>query len=134
MNVGYKFHLFCVTIIAETKWRCIMLRTELNMYNRELEGVKAEIKTAPPGRLIRRKAVYTHLINNKETGITNNKDIIQKLCRKKYLMIREKQLNKNISVISKASTKIDDSEADEIIESLSAPYSGLPKAYFCTSF
>jgi len=106
------------------------LNTKLKNYKKELGAIKSELQSLPHGRLVRRGTVYTHLTDDKEVGITHNEDLIRRLYRKKYLLSREKQLDRNISIISKSKAKIDHSTADELIDSFSTTYKALPKDYF----
>ena len=106
------------------------MNIKLKNYKKELDAITAELQSAPSGRLVRRGTVYTHFTDGKEVGISYDEDLTRKLCRKIYLLTRNKQLDKNISIISKSASKIDHSTPDEILDSLTAAYQMLPRAYF----
>jgi len=106
------------------------IRSQLDKYNKELKDVYKELETLPPGRLVKKGKFYSHRIDNKEIGITNNPALIQKLARKKYLLARKKQLLNNIKALGHPATKHDSRLSAEIIATFSATYQGLPPSYF----
>ena len=99
-------------------------------YRKELKAIVKELKTLPPGYLTKRGTSYGHSVNGKEVGITKNRELIRKLCRKSYLLARKKLLTKNISIVSKPISKLDITTRKETIRSLSNSYQGLPMSYF----
>ena len=106
-----------------------MNRIEQN-YKKRLSSINAEVQALPAGSLIIRGKRYSHVVNEKETGITKNDGLIQKLCRKKFLQVLKKRMDKNISIISKANSKLANITPKEIIRALPAPFQTLPDDYF----
>jgi len=104
----------------------------LEFYNckRELKGVIAELLILPDGFLVKKRAFYYHWINGKEYGITKNPDIIAKLCRKRDLLIRKRQLEKTISFLSHPMSKLEAFKREEATRKLPRAYQGLPNFYF----
>lgn len=103
---------------------------KLNNCKKELEAVNEELKALPAGSLVKRRSFYSHAANEKEIGITGNTELIRKLGRKKYLLIRQKQLSNNISVLSRAVNKFDNTTQEKIIDSFPETYQQLPDTYF----
>jgi len=103
---------------------------KLNNYTEELEEISTELQTLPAGRLAKRGAFYYHVTNEKAIGITRNKGLIRALCRKKYLLIRKKQIDSNISIIPRDMSKFDEATPSEIIRALPPTYKELPIEYF----
>jgi len=103
---------------------------ELENYRKELKEVNEELQKLPAGCLIKRGALYTHHINGKEIGITKNNVLIRTLCRKRYLIARQKQLNHNIFITSRCVNKVDDATPEDTIRSFSASYQEVPHSYF----
>ena len=108
----------------------IKIVTYFNYYKERLDSFSEEFKKLPTGHLVKRKNLYWHVINKKEVGITKNADLIQKLCRKKYIMTSKRKLKKNISILSYPISKLDIATREEIIRSLPKSYQGVPKSYF----
>ena len=98
----------------------------LEMLQNELKSINEELQTLPAGRLVRKGKSYYHAINRKEVGITKDKKLIKKLCRKKYLLNREEQLAHNISVTS----QYINTPPTEMIRSLSPTYQGISVKYY----
>lgn len=96
----------------------------------ELESVDQELKQMPKGHLAKRRAFYCHVAGEKAIGITKNKDLIRRLCRKKYLLTRKKQLENNLSIVSQVVERFDVATPKETIESFSKSYQGLTESYF----
>ena len=103
---------------------------KLTNYKKELEAINEELTTLPEGYLLKRKKFYWQVINGKEIGITKSPKIIQQLCRKKYLLVRQKQLTHNFSTPLNQLNKLDNRTPSEIIQEFSKAYQGLPKKYF----
>lgn len=103
---------------------------KLNNYNKELVAINEERQKLPKGRLVKKANRYYHAIDRKEIGITKNPELIRLLCRQKYLLAREKQLNNNIPIISRNISKLDHSTVQELILSLPSAYQNLPNPYF----
>lgn len=97
-------------------------------YKKILSSVDAELLTLPAGRLVIRGTRYYHLVNGKEIGITRNTKLIRLLCRKKYLLVLKKLLEKNTS--SKSINKLVSIMPEEIIRSLPTSYQMMPISYF----
>lgn len=94
----------------------------------EQQKIIEELKKLPPGQLIKRKSFYYHYITREEQiGITKNPELIRKLARKKYLLVRKAQLESNFS---KPLCKFDYSTSKDIIASLPNAYKDLPESYF----
>jgi len=102
----------------------------LTKMKNELSAVEKELKQLPEGRMVKRKSLYSHIINKKSIGITKNKDLIRNLSRKKYLVEYKKQLSNNISHLSKSVEKFDTRTPAAIIESFTQSYQDLPADYF----
>ena len=92
----------------------------------ELKNIDIELATLPPGRLNKRKDAYYHAIDGQEYGITGEYERIAQLGRKKLVLLRRKQLEKNHTLLS----KIDCSSPQELIGSLTLLYQGLDKECF----
>ena len=99
----------------------------LNKIKSEIEALSTELETLPKGHLNKRGEFYSHTINNKDTGITKNKELIQLLCRKKYILARIKQLQKNLSG---SIIEFDDTLPRDMIKSFSKTYLDVPISYF----
>ena len=102
----------------------------LKKYKMELLAVNDELSRLPNGNLIRKGSRYYHSLEGKEIGITKDKPLIQKLCRKRYLLMLKKDLDRNILSISRLSEKIIKQSHEDRIKKLPNAYSGLPKTYF----
>jgi len=102
----------------------------LDSCTKELDAVTAELQTLPPGRLVKRGTFYNHVVNRKEVGITGHATLIRQLCRKSYLLARKKLLDRNISIMSLPTTKLNSATPKETISSLPNTYQGLPDSYF----
>jgi len=107
---------------------------ELNKYNKELEAIGKELQTLPAGYLVKRGSFYSHAINTKETGITKNPKRIHTLCRKRYLLARQAQIEKNVAILSQAVSKLTGAAQKELFKTFPNAYQGLPdSAFFHTS-
>ena len=103
---------------------------DLKKYKAELLAVDAELAKLPRGGLTRKGTRYYHFIDGKELGITNDKQLIKELCRKRCLLLLKKDLVKNISFVSRPSEKVIRQSHEERLGKLPKAYDGLPKAYF----
>ena len=99
---------------------------KITMLDHMKELAEINEEKVPDGILNKRRNFFYHAIDGKEVGITRNPDLISELCRKKYLLIRKKQLENNLRHFN----KLDVSTPEEIIRSLPSAYQGLPKSYF----
>jgi len=106
------------------------MKRKLKKLKNKLEKVNKELQKLPEGRLKRKGIHYYHVIGKKEFGITNDKKLIRKLCRKKHLLNCKKQLEHNIPIIARHFNKFDDTTEEEMIDALSNTYQGLPRFYF----
>jgi len=104
------------------------MQIRLNKYQEELTEINHELEALPEGHLVKKKGFYSHYLGKKNiVGITKNPELIRKLCRKKYLLARRKQLLTNFSLpIVRAVFE----PAEAIIQSLPALYQDLPRANF----
>ena len=107
-----------------------ILITKLEDYQKESEEINEELQALPDGRLVRRGIYLSQMIDEKSIGISKNKELIRKLCRKKFISARKKKLKNNISVISPCVSKLDDLTPSEVIRSLPPTYHGMPISYF----
>jgi len=105
----------------------------LEYCKKKLAKIIKELQKLPDGRLKRRMDTYYHVTGKKEIGITKNLGLIRQLCRKKHLLNCKKQLEKNISIISRHFNKIDETTEKEMIRALPSTYQGLPAFYFLYS-
>lgn len=99
----------------------------LKKLQNELEAVNKELKTLPEGRLNKKGNFYYHLINESEIGITKKPELINMLCRKRFLLARKKQLVNNIN---QPMYKFDDTSSVEVIDTLPRLFQELPNNYF----
>jgi len=106
------------------------IMNQLNNYQKELKAITKELETLPDGYLVKRKTIYSHRVGKKEIGITKKPETIRMLCRKKYLLVRKKQLENNISLLSTAHETINLEKPKELIEKLPQAYQNLPMDYF----
>ncbi|MCL2558928.1 MAG: hypothetical protein FWE07_00455 [Turicibacter sp.] len=103
------------------------IKINSNKMQNELAGLVTELKSLPEGTLNRRGKYYSHSVGGKDVGITHNKALIRKLCRKKYILARIKQLQHNLSSpISEFDTRL----PQALIKTFSKTYQELPIAYF----
>lgn len=119
----------CYNIRISKKWGVYMnnINKILKIYQNELVNINDELKKMPTGRLVRRNNAFYHWQPDTEIGITRNKALVRRLCRKKYLQLRKKQIEANLKVsINKLNTKT----AHELIDKLSSPYKFVPRNYF----
>ena len=103
---------------------------ESKEYKKRALDINAELLTLPEGRLVIRGARYSHVVDEKEIGITKDIELIGQLSRKKYLLAHKKLLDENISIISEANSRLANITHEEIIRTLPASYLALPDAYF----
>lgn len=103
------------------------LITSVEKYQNELKEIDEELLALPEGRLAKLGKYYYQATKDKRIGITKNPKLIRKLCRKRYLIVRQKQIN---TVLSHAFNKLADVTPIEIISSFSRTYQELPRSYF----
>ena len=99
----------------------------LNKIKIEIEALSAELINMPKGYLNRKGKYYYQTINRKDIGITRNKPLIQLLCRKKYILARIEQLQRNLS---EPIALFDDTSPKDIIKTFSKTYHDVPISYF----
>ena len=104
------------------------LSTLLTSYQKELAEINAELSTLPEGYLVKRKTAYYHAANHKQVGITKNKELLQQLCRKKYLIARKAQLENNMA--ASLPTDLDNRTPHQLIVDLPKAYQLVPISYF----
>lgn len=92
--------------------------------------MEKELQESPAGQLHTNGTSYKQRIKKKDVGIAHNEALIQKLCRKKFVTARIKQLKHNISILSTSLDDFDFTTPQELIENFPVAYQGLPKAYF----
>jgi len=103
---------------------------KLKDYKRELKAIDAELLTLPEGSLIKRGKFYSHLINQKRTGITKNKKLKRDLSRREYLLFRKKELSQIIPTLEGVHDKIHQVTDKEVINSFTGAYSEMPDDYY----
>jgi len=103
------------------------IKNALKKYKQELDRINKELKTLPPGHLGEKRSYYYHINKEKHVGITRKPKIIRQLARKKYLLARKAQLERNLS---KPLNEFNLSTPTEIIASLPDIYKTLPESYF----
>ena len=102
----------------------------LQNYQNELQKINDELEEMPVGRLTKRKTAFYQWHEGKEVGITKNSALIKKLCRKKYLLVRKKQIEFNLkSPIENWDLRL----VRELITNFPAAYQGVPPNYFYDS-
>ena len=119
------------------------LTLNLEKYRIELIEINKELQTLPDGILIKRRTSYLHAIKGKEIGISTNDQLIRQLCRKKYLLMRQKQLTHNTAILLKFLNEVqsgslespllatlDTTKPRELLKSLPKSYRELPEDYF----
>ena len=104
--------------------------TQMNHYRKELEAIEKELESLPDGYLVKRGMAYTQRVETKEIGITKKPEIIQMLCRKRYLLARKNQLENNLSFLNSAPEVMDLDKPEMLIAKLPQAYQNLPAKYF----
>jgi len=105
------------------------MKTALDSQLKELESIKQELETLPEGYLARQRSTfYFHVIKEKQMGITKNVPLIQQLCRKRYLLVRQIQLEANINATSPSD--LDSRTPMQLVASLPKAYQTVPIHYF----
>ena len=103
------------------------LTTLVSNYQNELVVIDRELKELPAGNLLKRQTAFYHRSGELQVGITKNPELIKKLCRKKYLSERKKQIEKNLkSPIIKLNAK----SIHELIDEFPSVYQAVPRNYF----
>lgn len=88
--------------------------------------MEKELKDLPDGQLHTNGTSYKQRIKKKDIGITKDESLIRKLCRKKFIIARIKQLK----ILSSTLDEFDFTTPQEMIEKFPVAYQGLPQAYF----
>jgi len=105
------------------------MKTALDSWLKELESIKQELESLPIGHLVKKKSTtYYHGFKDQQVGITKNVPLIQQLCRKRYLLIRQIQLETNINATSPSN--LDSRTPMQLIASLPKAYQTVPIHYF----
>jgi len=107
-----------------------MVRKLVNMYYKKLGEVTKELESIPTGRLIKRGSFFSQVIDGKKIGVTKNEKRLRQLCRRKYLLFREKVLKKNISILESALASVHEVTDENVIGSFTGAYSEMPIEYF----
>lgn len=107
-----------------------MLMQNEKAIQEELKNIQKELEQLPSGRLVKKRNFYAHVIDGKEIGITHNHMLIQQLCRRKYLLVRKKQLNHNLTQTMRHVGKIDMATPKEVIKNFAPSYQDHPSYYF----
>lgn len=97
-------------------------------WENELIEIQKELDTLPEGYLARKKTSYYHVVGKAQRGITKNIQLIQGLCRKKFLFVRRIQLETNLTTTT--SEGVDTRSPQELIASLPKAYQTVPIHYF----
>ncbi len=96
----------------------------------QLHTIQNELNQIGPSRLVCRKQnghiFFTEYNNKKERGITRNKERIQLLARKEYLLAYSKILNTNINALLGFYTKYIDVTPEDIVKSIQKTHPNLP--------
>ena len=101
----------------------------INLYKikSEIGDMSVELKTSPKGHLNKRGKYYYHFIGREGSGVSKNKVLIKLLCRKKYILARLEQLERNLSC---AIVDFDHTLPKDLIISFSKTYQEIPISYF----
>ena len=99
-------------------------------YEIEITAIKQELKTLPPGYLVKRETRYYAKAGPVEKGITKEPQKVMQLARKAYLLQKLKHMEWNFSLAQKQSKPYKTEDLMEIVQELSAAYQGLPAKYF----
>ena len=81
----------------------------------QLTAIEKELEQLPSGYLVKKRKFLYHKIGKKEVGITNDKELIRQLARKKFLLEQRKDITKT---------------PKEIINILPNSYKDLPLSFF----
>jgi len=101
-----------------------------NNYKMELAMINNELKKLPEGYLIQKGRFYYQVINQKQIGITKNPEKVALLYRKKHLLDRKSQLNKNMSITNRYINKSDGTLQYDAIRSFPKAYQSQPLTHF----
>ena len=97
---------------------------------KHLHALQNELEQIGSSRLVCRKQngriFFTEYNNKKEKGITRNKERIQQLARKEYLLAYTKILSTNINALLEFYNKYNDSTPEDIIKLLDKSHPNLP--------
>ena len=93
----------------------------------ELEEIANELSQLPSERLCIRRGYYYYTVNNEEVSLTKKPEIIRQLCRRAYLLARQKQINNNLKNLT---DNFDSRTPIQLIAELPKAYQNLPLEYF----
>jgi len=103
--------------------------SQIKKYQIELKAIEEELQDLPDGRLKIRKKYFAHVIEDKEISITKNATLIRQLCRKKFLLEKQRRLKYNLNpkclVVNLKSI-----DPKTIIAALPDSYQDVPINYF----
>lgn len=105
----------------------------LTSYEERLAAVQKEIASLPEGRLVKKKQFYYQQIGTREVAITKKNSIIRQLCRKKFLLMREKEIKRNIFLLKRPISKLENKSLNDILPTLPPTYQEVPADYFLHS-
>ena len=103
---------------------------QVKIYQNEINKISAELEKSIAGHLTKKGSTYYQTVGRKEKGITRNPEIIKQLCRKRYLIARKEQLNKNIALLPDGINDFDNRTAKELIACFPTAYQGFPISHF----
>jgi len=119
------------------------LLNEFYYYLEILIELRLELESLPDGSLTKEKDVaYRHKVNGKTRGITNDREMIRKLARKKFITMLIKRIEYNLGLMKKSitppfekaqslgSNKFKSLHPRDIIKSLPKSYQGLSESWF----
>ena len=106
------------------------LTRPFNSYKTELQSITKELSTLPKGFLLKKNTTYAHRIGRNDRGITTDSELIQRLCRKRFLTAWKLQHEHNLSILAGKNTPPDSRKPREIIRDLPATYQQLPEHFF----
>jgi len=106
------------------------LASVVKKFEKLLQDVIDELRTLPEGALVKQNSSYYHKIGNKKIGITGNKEMLCKLCRKKFLLAFQNQLKNNLFYLTRSPEKMDFTLPIELIKTFSSTYQSLPLSNF----
>ena len=101
-------------------------RIKFKKYKEELKAINAELEQLPPGRLVQKGKYFFQVIDQKEIGITKKSELIKQYYRKRYVLTRKDQLERNMPNTSRYLKSHQDTLPTELIDSFSSSYQQLP--------
>ena len=103
---------------------------QINLYQKEHKAISKELKNAPKGYLVKRGKRYAQRIGKKEMGITTLLHQIKALCRKRYLLARQEQLQQLLATPLDKVAKLTLLMPQALIATFPQAYQNLPISYF----